>query len=246
MPVLGLLSVALQIVLAVHAVQSGRDRQWIYILLIPVIGPAVYIVTQLLPELFSTPAARSAGRRLANAVDPQRELRKRKEELERADTVENRRLLAEECVEAGIFAEAILLYRSCLHGHYEHDAALLMGLAQAQFGAGQIGPCKETLDRLQEAHPGISSQTGHLLYARSLEGLGDLPGAEREYARLVEYAGGEEDRMRYARFLSNLGRIDECRSLCEETLRRARLASKAYRRAQGEWIQVAQKLARSG
>ena len=104
------LSVVLQIALAVHAVQSGRDRQWIYILLIPVIGPALYIITQLIPDMMGNPGARKAARRLVHAMDPQRELRKRKEELERADTVDNRRKLAAECLEAGLSEEAVDLY----------------------------------------------------------------------------------------------------------------------------------------
>ena len=54
---------------------------------------------------------------------------------------------------------------------------------------------------------------------------------------------GEEARMRYARFLNELGRTDECRAICEETLRRARLGGKIYRRSQSDWIKEAERLA---
>ena len=49
MPIIGL-SLIIQIALAIHVIKTGRDRYWIYILLMPGIGPILYFVTQVLPD----------------------------------------------------------------------------------------------------------------------------------------------------------------------------------------------------
>ncbi len=238
MPFVGI-SLLIQIGLVVHVIQTGRDRQWIFILLIPVVGPAAYIITQLLPDVFSSSSARQTQRRLVQAIDPQRELRQRKEDLERADTIDNRRRLAEECVEAGFHDEAISLYGSCLVGFYEDDAAILRGLAEALFSTGDYEECKNTLDRMLQANPEVASQTGHLLYARCLEELEQYDDAQSQYAELVAYASGEEARVRYALFLQGRGRTEEADVLFEESIKRGRLGGRAYRRIQKTWLDIA-------
>ena len=48
---LGIVTVALQIALAVHVVQTRRTLTWIFIILIfPLIGSLIYIIAELIPE----------------------------------------------------------------------------------------------------------------------------------------------------------------------------------------------------
>ena len=103
MPAIGL-ALIIQIALAIHVVKTQREMYWIYIIMfIPVIGSAIYVFTQILPELQQSRTVHNATNSLIKAIDPQRELRKRKEQLQIANTLENKLKLADECSEAKMF-----------------------------------------------------------------------------------------------------------------------------------------------
>lgn len=240
MPLLAVLLVAVQISFAIHAVRTGRETFWIYIIVfIPAIGCAVYFATQVLPELGQSRTVRTAGKRLVKAVDPQRELRRRKDQLEISDTVENRLKLADECMEANLIADAVDLYESCLREPHEGDPHIMLRLAKAQFLADRFAEARSTLDRLIELNPDFRSADGHLLYARVLEELDLMDGAIAEYDTLVASYPGEEARVRYALLLRNRGKSEQSKALFEEVMRRARQSPPYYRKREKEWIQVA-------
>ena len=52
MPLLGVLSILIQIFCVVHVIRNGRDQRWMYfIVLVPGIGCAVYFIIEILPGL---------------------------------------------------------------------------------------------------------------------------------------------------------------------------------------------------
>src|SRR5262245_12909677 len=106
-----LIPLMLQLTCIVHVVRTGRDRMWVYILLIPGIGVLAYVVAELLPELLGSRGAHRLGAKAVRTLNPGRDLKRRYEALESADTVENRRLLAEELVAQKQCFEAVELYR---------------------------------------------------------------------------------------------------------------------------------------
>src|SRR5260370_15480510 len=98
----------LQILCVVHAFKTGRDRMWIYILLfLPGIGLLAYGLVEILPGLVRSRTAQGLQRQAIRQFNPGRELRRRYAALEEADTIDNRRLLAEELVAAGRNADAV-------------------------------------------------------------------------------------------------------------------------------------------
>jgi len=135
MPILLIVSVALQIACGVHVVRSGRQLYWLWILFIgSYIAVAVYVLVAVIPDLRNDPRSRRAARNVLHTFDPQRRKREIQQQLEIADTIENRRALAEESMRLGDYANAAELYRSVLTGVYKDDAAFLLGLARAQAG----------------------------------------------------------------------------------------------------------------
>lgn len=242
MPFLGALIIAIQIAFAIHVVRTGRETFWIYIIaFLPGIGCAVYFFTQFLPDMKHSRTVRIAGNRLLKAIDPERELRKRQDELELADTVENRVKLAQECIEAGFYQDAIPLLSRCLsNGHNEPD--IMLKLAQAQFGAEQYLATIHTLDSLIAEHPKFRSNDGHLLYARSLESARRNEEALKEYEALAVSFPGEEGRIRYAQLLLKTGNITQAKKVFEEVLLRAKRAPKYYKRKEQEWIKQAEQM----
>lgn len=242
MPAVGGLLILIQIAFAIHVIRSGREMYWLYLIMfLPGIGCAIYFFTQVLPDMQNNYSVRKAGNQLLKAIDPERELRRRKDELEIADTVENRVKLADECIEAGFYAEAIPLLQRCQqNGHDDPD--ILLKLASAYFGAGEYQACVETLDNLIRLHPGFRSHDGHLLYARSLAALGRTPQALEEYQALATSFPGEEARLRYAQLLRDNGQTGKAQQVLEEILLRTKRAPNYYRRKEQEWVKQAEQL----
>lgn len=239
MPILAALALAVQVGFAIHCVKTGRDRQWLYfIIFVPLIGGLVYFFTQVLPDLQDSRTVRHAVGSLARAVDPHGELRRRKEELEISDNVDNRVRLADECMDAGFFAEAEELFASCLTRPHAEDPNIMLKVAEAQFAQDRHADARQTLESIVERNPEYRSTSGHLLYARALEALDD-PAASDEYEVLLQSYPGEEARIRYAQLLERRGQDERARQLYQETLTRARHSPKYYRRAEKAWIDMA-------
>ncbi|MFL6586761.1 MAG: tetratricopeptide repeat protein [Luteimonas sp.] len=240
-----LLSILLQIGCGVHVVRTGRPLYWIFILLIgSYIGVLVYLLAEVLPELRSNRGANRALGRVRDRIDPTRHTRAASRDLEIADTLDNRRRLAERKLDDGDYAGAETLYREALRGLYATDPTLMLGLAQAQFHRGEPSAARETLDALIAANPDFRSHDGHLLYARAVEAGDDFTAAVEEYEALVQDYPGEEARVRYAGLLQRNGQADKARALYADTLRRVDLAPAYYRREQREWVEIAKREAR--
>jgi hypothetical protein len=240
MPLLFGLSIVLQFACLVHMVRTGRPYWWIWVIMIgSYLGVAVYVFTQVLPDLQASPGARRAVNQVRKAIDPERERKRISAQLAVADTIENRSRLAAESLALGDFTNAEELYASCLKGPHKTDAHLMLGLAQAQFGRADHAAAKASLEGLIAANPEFRSSDGHLMYACCLEALGDTQGALNEFAILADSYPGEEGRARYAQLLQRSGRESEAQTVYAGMLARAKVAPRYYQRDNREWIELA-------
>lgn len=236
MPLLGL-SLIIQIALIVHVFRTGRPVYWAFIIFfLGPIGPIAYFLVELLPEWVQGYQGQKAVNTVRKALDPGGEIRRQERQHRLSGSVDAARRLARELTDHGRYEEAIERYEDALTGLYEHDADLLAGLAEAQFGNGEYENAKATLARLTAHNPEYRSPETHLLYARTLEECGELEEAEQEYEEVSAYFAGAEARVRYAQLLEKLERPDEALEQYEEVLASAELAPRHYRRAQRRWI----------
>jgi hypothetical protein len=240
------ISVVLQFLCIVHMVRSRRPYWWAFIIMLgSFLGVAVYVLTQILPDLRDDPRARRAARGAIKAIDPTRDLRRLREELIRANTVQNKLNLGREMLALGEAFEAEGVFQSCLTGLNAHAPDILLALAQAQFAQDKIGDAHATLTRLIEHNPDFRSPDGHLLFARCLEGLGREPEALAEYQTLSPGFPGEEARFRYAKLLAATGQPAAAKALLSEALARARVAPPYYQKQEREWIEQGEALLKS-
>jgi hypothetical protein len=236
------LSVLLQIACAVHVVRSGRPYYWIYIVLIgSFLGVAVYFFAEVLPNLHRDPVARRVAQNVRSKVDPEHGKRRAARQLDIADTLENRRRLAEQSMASGDYQQALELYRNSLSGMYRTDPTLMLGLAQAQFALEMAAEARATLESLIAANPTYRSSDGHLLYARAVEASGDVEKALEEYEAVVQGFPGEEARVRYAQLLQRRGHAARATAVFEEVVKRTSLAPKYYQRDQRAWVEIAKR-----
>ncbi|MGA7823809.1 MAG: tetratricopeptide repeat protein [Steroidobacteraceae bacterium] len=238
-----ILSIVIQASLIVHVIKTGRNQIWIWVLaLLSYAGILAYVAVELLPELLHSRAARRTARGMRRAMDPNADLRRYEDEVRVAGNVASRQRYAEELVRHGRCAEAIAQYREALSGLYEHDPNLMLGLAQAQFAAGDAPGARATLDALIQHNPDFRSPAGHLLYARALEGEGNIGKALEEYRVLAPSYPGAEAAVRYAQLLAAQGQRTEAQKVARELLEQARIAPGHYRRAQRDWLDAARRL----
>ena len=242
MSLLFILSLAVQGALIVHVIKTGRNTLWIMaIALLPAAGSLAYLVVELLPSLFGGAAARRTRAGMQRLIDPHRDLRRAAAEVEISGNVDARRRLAQELHERGQYTEAIAVYEAGLKGIFEHDAALLLGRARAEFDRGNLAAARATLERLIAHNPDFKSAEGHLLYARALEGDSALDAAEHEYAAVASGYPGAEARLRYGLLLKRRGKVEAARAMFKDLIDGAHLAPAHYRRAQAVWLDQARR-----
>jgi len=240
-----ILLLLIQAAFIVHVIKTGRNQLWIWVLILPGIalpGILAYIAIEIIPGLLRGRTAQRTARGLRKAVDPGRELRRYETEVRVGGNVASRQRYAEELVRHERYEEAIAQYRQALTGLYEHDPNLMLGLAQAQFGKGDAGGARATLDELIRLNPDFRSPAGHLLYARALEAEGNMPKALEEYRVVAGSFPGAEAAVRYAQLLQAQGHKEEAQKVARELLQQARIAPGHYRRAQREWLEAAERL----
>ncbi len=237
-----LLGPILTILCIVHVVRTGRNTIWIYVLIfLQVIGPIAYFFAEILPDLLGSRHSRALAAGAVQTLDPGRSIRRRSNALDLTDTIENRRLLAEEYCRAGRFDDAVQLYESTLVGLHADDPVLMLGLARAAAGRGDAALALATLDRLRAAHPESPSTEASFMRARSLEALGRDIEALNAFTTLAGYAPGEEARCRQALLLQKQGDTAAAQAIFAEILRRSRHADKRYLRNEREWIDIARR-----
>ena len=216
MPLLVLTVILIQGFCLYHASQTGKAQHWMFILLLlPGIGSAAYFFVEILPEMASTRRGQRVVGDIATVLDPDREYRERRAQVELSGTPAAKALLADECARKSMFDDAVTLYRSALTGHFADDPNLLLGLAKVQIEKGDFAACQQTLDDLRAKNPNFASQDGHLIYARALEGQAKTDEAMKEYEAVAGYFAGFEAKVRYGLFLLKQGHVAKANELLQ-------------------------------
>jgi hypothetical protein len=243
---LALLLVVLDVTLVIHAVKTGRASPWAFIiLLVPGIGAIAYVVAVLVPDWFGSPQGQHTQRRIASTLNPEKRYRELSDAVEIADTIANRAALAEECLALEKFEEAKRHFDVILARPLGEEPVYMAGKGRAQFGLGQAADTVVILDDLRRRWPDYQSGETHLLYARALESTGRGEEALAEYRALSDYFVGAEARVRYGVLLARMGRQGEARAWLTGVLRQLRRSPAHVRKAQAEWIAIAEKIVRA-
>ena len=237
--VLYLLVFVIQFTFAFHAIKTGRPTRWVFIIFMaPLIGSLLYYFLEVFPHSREERMVRRRIRDIAKALNPDAELKRRAEEVEINASVDNRAALASECLEKGMFDEAIRLYEGCLQGPYRDDARLTFSLARARFYNEQFAEARELLDRIWKTNPKFDPEDVQLLHARVLEAMGETGAALAQYESLRERYVGFEARYRHAMLLKQLGRWNEAAGLLGEILKHAK---RSALESEQEWVKLARR-----
>lgn len=246
MPVIGAVVLLIQFCFAYHALKTGRPYWWIFVIMaFPVAGCIIYYLVEVFPGSREQRSANRAARKLAQALQPDADLKKRVEELEICGSVDNRLALAAECMNQQMYPEAARLYESCLNGMYASDGAILFGLAKALVEAGEWGKAGTAIERLKSNAPKFRPLEAQLLEARLLEGRGQNDAALSAYRQLIPVFVGLEARYRYASFLLRQGRDDAALEVFNDVVKSAKRFSSSIEEEE-RWASAAQRAIAGG
>jgi len=229
MPLL-IISIIIQVAFIIHIVKTGRNTTWIWIvLMLPMAGAIAYFILEVLPGLSQSKAGRNASKKVQSVVNPNKDINEAAKQFSISDTVENSMRLAEECYNKGLYSDAKELYKKCLTGLHADDPNLIHGLAKADFELGNYQDVKSNLDRLIELNPDYKNPEAHLLYARTLEKLNEIPAALHEYEILHSYFPGPEASFYFAKFLKSQNQLDKADEILKQILGKAENSGKHYK-----------------
>jgi hypothetical protein len=226
-----------QLLLVVHVLKTGRDRYWIWILImVPMIGGLAYLVIEVLPGFSGGIRGQRAMRGIRRAVNPGAELRRHADAWAQSPNTDNARRYAEALLEAGQHEEAERVLDTALSGFFSSEPNLLSLKARLKFETGAPGNAVQLLDHLKAENPDYRSAEGHLLYARALEAEGRMNEALEAYREVSGYFPGVEARYRMVIALISDGDTTAAREEAERLLNDARLAPAHFRKAQKPWL----------
>jgi hypothetical protein len=225
MPLIAIAHILVALYFGVHAIRTGRNMYWLMVLFaFPLLGSVVYFFAEYLPEVRHSRVARKAVGTVATLVDPGRDVRRARADVERTPSVDNRWRLAEALLQAGQHDEALQHYEQCVAGPYARDPKLRLALANAQCIAGQHAQAVQTLERLFADEPERQAGEASLWYALALaEVAPERAGSAFELAMQRHLT--VDTRCEYGLFLLRHGQPSRARQLLEEVIKHAKLGT---------------------
>jgi len=233
---LGGLSLAFSILMCIHAVRSGQQMYWLFIILaFQPIGGIIYLFVILGPDATGGSTARRVKAAALNTLDPGRDYREAKAAYDDSPTVGNMARLAEAAAAKGDYAEAEGLYADATQGMHAEDAGLLMGRAEALVELNRNEEALAMLKAVGDLGEKHRTPRAALLMARAYHQLGRMREAEDAYAWSADRLVGLESTARYAAFLGEQGRDVEARERLADIDKRCAKTKAHFRKEARYW-----------
>jgi hypothetical protein len=226
------LIVGLQAFCAFHSYRRGTLNKWIYLIIfLPVIGGIIYLYS----EILSNRRLNTPGIDVGGIINPGGKIKKLEDELRFADTFANKVKLADAYLEAGQIEKAVELYNASLTGAFvenEHVLAQLIVAYYKQERYDEIIPIAKKLHKL----PQFPRSKAHILYAKSLEELGQTDQAEKEFKAMKGRYSYYGPRYEYGLFLIRNNREEEAITIFSEMLAEESHLGQVEKKSNRQWF----------
>lgn len=244
MPFIGIgLSTIIAIFFAIHAVRSGQNSYWLFILFVfPFLGSIVYCLAVFIPSMRTSRAGYQIESTLRKAIDPHKALREAQNTYEISPTIDATIRLAKALVDNGKAKDALPYYQNALTGIYQYAPDILLQYAYALFVCEDYLKARDTLDTLRTHNPSFRSDEGHLLYARILVALNDKTGANEEFSALIDYYPSLEALSQYLSALVQWREFDKARIRLNEYQMRIKHMPRHAKKLNAQWIKEIEQL----
>lgn len=247
-----ILPYALQLLCIVHAIKTGRNTTWIWIIIIvPYVGGLAYLGIEILPSLLSRRRAQAMQDGILAIVRPREKTETLRLKADFSATHNNLLDYADALLSDQEYPKALEIYHRLDQGIFKDDPELLYKIALAEHKSGNPLAARASLDKLMDpAGKTFRSIREYLLYLQVLEKT-EAPGVvDAEYRRILELKRDMDIDLQHLGYLARAGRAEEARAMIaelrkeEEVMRRGHLRyNKAYYRAA---YRIGRDLARKG
>jgi hypothetical protein len=226
------ITIALQLICVVHCVRSGKQNNWVWIIVfLPIVGCLAYIYT----EMVSGKDVSSVQSGVSNLFNPGGRIKKLENNLRFSDTFNNKVALADAYLATGQTAKAIELYESSLTGNFVENEYVLSQLIIAYFQEKRYEEIITVARKIYKL-PQFAKSRSHILYAMALGYTGNTDQAEKEFKTMRSKFSNYEARYQYGMFLENNNRIAEARELFNEMIAESTHLSSMEKRQNYSWI----------
>lgn len=213
-----------------HAVRTGRNQMWIWILLmLPIGGAMAYVFVEVVPSMQGPDLSRLPW-------FEKQHIARLEAELAESGTMDQRVELAELYLKYGRTADALAVVEPQLEGPFRNHHHLIYLTARLRVENGLWAEAEAALARLDEAGTSLRSRERRLLTARIRAGQGRLTEAEDLLRDLAKSNDGEEPRYRYAAFLRAQGRHQDADAVIAAMVKWWKHAGGPYRRLEKVWV----------
>jgi hypothetical protein len=230
-------SIMLQAFCVIHCLRNNNQNKWIWLIIfLPFIGSVAYLYT----EVFSRKSSHLVRKRvnIGAAFNPGGHIKKLEANLQFTDTFANRIKLADAYLAVGQYNKAIELYESSLKGVFAENVHVLSQLIVAYFNQEEYADVVAIAQKVYQS-PQFAKSQAHILYALSLEYLGRLDDAEKEFKLMKGRYSCFEHRYQYGQFLRRAGRDDDADKIFTDILDEATHLSSMERKNERTWINKA-------
>ena len=209
-----------QVALIVHLLQTQQSSLWFWtVLLLPLLGALAYLTLEWFPNQLRQ-------RTIINS------------QLSEPDALHEAINLAEDLLQKGQTNDALKVFRNCYLRH-PSEFDVVNGLAKSEFELGHFNQTKKWRQELAKLPTKDPKPSSHLLYARTLEQLGELEAAVEEYQMLNTYMDSPEPIYRLAMLQKKLGQCTQADELFAHILDQAKHSDATFKQQNHEWIHKA-------
>ena len=227
-------SLVLQAICVIHCIRRNNQNKWIWIIVfLPFVGSLAYIFT----EIISTRDIQTVGAGVSHILNPKGTIRRLEQELQFADTFQNRLALADAYLAMGEVQKAVTLYEKSLTGNFVDNEHVLKQLILAYYDAHQFEKVVNAAEKIY-TRPQFVRSRAHIYYAIALEKTGNVQKAEEEFLKLGGRFSQYKARYQYAKFLQRQQRFHESVSLLSEIKKEESHLGPIERRDNKYWIQL--------
>ena len=234
----GPLSLLIQISLCVHVYRTGRPFWWIWLIMMgSLIGCGLYVLLEILPGMGAGHGATTPSWFIPKRVV----IRRAREQMEVADTVENRLKLASLLHGQGRNEEAEQVVRDCASGVFRDDPYVVAEVAGYKVAVRKYDEAEQLLSEVNTKGNKQAARRIDLIRARILYGRRRYGEALAAFTALQPVILGEETRYHVAMCHLGLGDTTAAAKILDDITRYYRKGGKLWRRSEKEWYMAARR-----
>lgn len=203
---------ALQVYCIYHLIKNRNQYYWIFLILfIPVIGSAIYILTQI----YNKRNTEKIQEGLTAVLTPSKKVKDLEKKLEFSDTYQNRINLAEAYFEMKNFEKAITHYEIALKDKDQNNFFVIKKLIASYYHTHNFDRAVFYGDQIKDELD-FRTKNVQFLYGLALNELGRDVEAEAQLRQIDERYSNYNERLALAKFLQNKGKTEDAQEILED------------------------------